>query len=434
MHSLAMLMIGLLAAVGHASPSALCDKASRQGWRITPEGALFPPWYLKPSIQLDTAAIDGMERFLAALTARNINLVVVLIPPPPLATEGAAAVFEQDALWTLSDMEASYYAMERWLESNGAVVVPVLGHARNMPLDQPFFFARDHHWTADGSRATARAVADVLRADARFGSVPHRTFATRKVQDLTLEAGGSAAQIVQKRCDLSFPDIQIPIFHTRPTSPLQLGLLDEAPPDPVVLLGSSYSLTKFNFSGFVQEFSELPVLNVAVSGGRVMGAPLTYFSSDDYAAAPPTWVVWEMATAVEALPNNGATPVMGAMDTYRELVPAVHGRCASPVLQGTAPLKPGVNHLFTAPSNGPMAGGHYLALDPSDATPGPLNVVTRFADGTIDRFKLGRYARVETLGAHFLELPVHQTAAIETVQVEATDAASGTLAYQLCAY
>ena len=104
------------------------------------------------------------------------------------------------------------------------------------------------------------------------------------------------------------------------------------------------------------------------------------------------------------------------------------------MLSGTVPLESGTIELLEGPEGGLAAGGQYLVLDPSDTTPGPLTVVTRFASGTTDRFVLGRYTRVETLGAYFLELPLHQNAAIARVQIEATAAASGTLTYQLCAY
>ena len=434
MSPLVLSLVGLLSTVSHAAQPELCDKAVRLGWRAGADGTLFQPWYLKPSMQLDPASIDGLERFIQAIRAQDITPVVVLLPTPALTSPTAQAAIGADADWSLVEMEASHQATLRWLRSNGAVVISALDVARAQQGEEPFFFLRDHHWTPEGSRATAQAVADVLRNHEQWSTVPHRTFATKTVKEIALEGGGSAGKSLQKRCGIELPDVTMPYYETRPTAPLQLGLLDEAPADPVVVLGSSYSMTKFNFSGFLQEYSELPVLNLAVSGGRVMGAPLQYFSSDDYASAPPTWVVWEMASTVEALPDNGATPAMNAIDTWRELVPAVHGRCESPVLEGTAPLAPGDQALLDGPASGPAAGGHYLVLDPSDQTPGPLTVVTQFSDGTTDRFVLGRYTRVESRGAHFLEMPLHQTARIDTVRIEATDAASGEVAYQLCAY
>lgn len=435
MRLLVLLAACMFARAAHAAAPEICEKAHRHGWRATEDGRIFPSWYLQPTPRLDLGAVEGLERFLDALTERGVTPVVVLIPPPPLAAPEAAATVDTEGLdWSLASATAGYHAMARWLESRGAVTVPVLEAALDPALDRGFFFMRDHHWTPAGSRAAARLVASTLRADPRWATQPHRTFATSKIQDATLAGGGSAAHGLKTRCGTTFPDVTLPVYRSKPTSPRQVGLLDDAPAYPVVLLGTSYSMMKFGFPGFLREFAELEVLEVPVNGGRVMGAPLTYFTSRDYADSPPVWVVWEMAVVAEALPDNGVVPAMADPDVYRELVPAVHGRCAAPVMSGSAPLGPGDNLVFAAGAAAPPAAGHYLVLETTDGTPGPLTVVTHFADGTDDRFAFGRYSRVESRESFFLEPPRHQSAGIESVFVEATDAASGEVRYQLCAY
>jgi hypothetical protein len=432
---LALALAGLVSADAAAAGPELCERAHREGWRASSEGHVFPPWFFEPHTRLEVGATDGLQRLFAALTTRGITPVLVVIPPAPLGLPDAVADLDTDGLdWSLPAATTRYRELVWWLEAQGAVAVPVLDLALDPARTEPFFLPLDHHWTPQGSRAAAQAVADAIRKDPKYASASTRRFEVVEAREIDLPFGGSSGKALHARCKTDLPTVSIPVFKSKALEPPQLGLLDDAPPIPVVVLGSSFSAPKFSFPSFVRAAADLEVLPVDVDGGRMTGAALTYFTSADFRDAPPMWVIWEMAIATEGLPDNGAAPFLWDPDVYRQLVPAVVGACDTPVHQGTAPLAPGTSPVFKAGAGPAVGAGQYLVLDLTDKTPGPLTVVTRFADGTEDRFGYGQYSRIDTPERFFMEFPQYRSSPVASIAIEAGEAASGEVQYRVCAY
>jgi hypothetical protein len=223
-------------------------------------------------------------------------------------------------------------------------------------------------------------------------------------------------------------------WKTRPESPPQLGLLGDAPPAPVVLAGTSYSEPRFNFAGFLSQETGLDVLPVSLSAGRALSSLLLYLRSPEYAAAPPRFLVWEFPFYSLRIPHHVEVPGISDHDIYRELIPAVHGACGAGAAAGSLAIGAGEHTLFAGSKSGFTAGSHYLHLQLGDTTPGPFTVVTTFADGTTERFDLGRYTRIEGNGRYFVAFDEASASPVRGVALELGDEASGQLAWQVCPY
>ena len=128
------------------------------------------------------------------------------------------------------------------------------------------------------------------------------------------------------------------------------------------------------------------------------------------------------------------TPFLGETKVFRQLVPAVTGDCEHPIREGTVPLSPGTNPLFSATPDPSIGAGHYLAFDSSEPITGPLTVVTRYANDTEDHFHYGQYTRVKMPDRYFMEFPLYRPEAVVSVSLNAGEGASGELRYRVCAY
>jgi alginate O-acetyltransferase complex protein AlgJ len=158
------------------------------------------------------------------------------------------------------------------------------------------FLRTDTHWTPDG----ARCAAERLAYDAAVAGLRAERPALYRTR---VEA------VAQHRGDLmSFlpldpwfarllpPADRLELRRTEPADPAAGGgLLDEAPRPEVVLVGTSYSANpRWNFTGALQESFGEDVANYAAEARGPFRPMLEYLDSDDFRAAPPRLVIWEM--------------------------------------------------------------------------------------------------------------------------------------------
>ena len=166
---------------------------------------------------------------------------------------------------------------------------------------QTMFLRTDTHWTPAGARcAAARIAAEARAAGLRAGTpVPYRT----SVESVAVHRGDLMTFLP---LDPWFERLLPPgdRLEQQRTEPVAAGtgpgsspgqdLLNEAPRPQVVLVGTSYSDPRWNFTGALQENLGEDVVNYAAPARGPFLPMLEYLDSADFASAPPRLVIWEV--------------------------------------------------------------------------------------------------------------------------------------------
>lgn len=218
------------------------------------------------------------------------------------------------------------------LRAKGIKTVDIRDWLLKAKADKLAFFNSDFHWSAYGADLGAQGIAELLKAQPAYADL-------EKIPYQTVETGEEVAfsgmrRILQKRCRERLPDPVTMTYETNATT-LDLGLGDsseggldlfgddKAGP-AIALVGTSFSDSPINnFPGFIQQHTALEVVNYAITGGNQYGAITSYLTSDEFQAAPPTFLIWENPV-YNNLAQYGDQPM-------RELIAAAGQTCKIPL-------------------------------------------------------------------------------------------------------
>ena len=300
----------------------------------------------------------------------------------------------------------NYDAYLRQLRSAGALVPDLTGLVDHPPA-QEYFFRRDHHWTSDGARATARVVADYLLQQSVYSRLENKQYLTE--DGITQYKDGTLNLAMGSLCGNDFGYQYVSGYRTVPAVNDVSALFDEQSEPEVVLLGTSNSATRdqenkqFNFDGFLKEYLSIDLLNYALPGAGEYGAMVEYLNSDSYSAnAAPKLILWE-------LPANYtlSDPLM-----YRQLIPAIAGQCTehNTVLskvqeRSNLQVAERIELLSNAGAQRSALGGYggYLDIRIGDGNVKDFYLIVYYDNGTRDKVWVRREAIV-TGGQYYLEL------------------------------
>ncbi|MDC0738702.1 hypothetical protein N6L24_10455 [Cognatishimia sp. SS12] len=342
--------------------------------------------------------VDQMGALSRALSAQGTTLLYVPVPTKSVAMPQYLP--ERAGLYgfDLNVATEVHTDILRRLAEAGVLAVDIRDAMRQVPADELAFFKSDFHWTTAGARAAAQAIAQQLRATPGYADA-------KKTQHETLPAGNEIAfsgmrRILQKRCRASLPQPQTPTFVTRAkaaalTAEGPLDLFGSASSGPeVALLGTSFSDSPINnFPGFLGQYSDLEVVNYAITGGNQFGAMLSYLTSEEFQQNRPRYLIWENPI-YNNLAQFGDQPM-------RALIAAAGQNCQLPlpVRRGATPREISVDLRQIA-----LDPAQTLFLD-SDGAPA-LGVTYRFAlaSGRMREKRISRSARLRRTGRFYMPL------------------------------
>jgi alginate biosynthesis protein AlgX len=266
-------------------------------WRILPGE---DNWLANTSLDFPTysnlaspAAMLELKRLERVLAGYGTKLMLVYIPARglvyPEKLNADATSFD-----VASERQHFTNAMQTVRAQN--VIVPDLTPLFKDDNTPSLFYEKDIHWSIEGAKMTASLVArslDKLGLSDTSSPEKYETTYNGVSRDVA-----NVEQAIAEICNFSFAPTYSPTYVTTevltPTKDSSMGLFDEVT-DDIVMLGTSFSaLSKFNFVGFVQQFSNAPVANYALSGGGLIGAWTNYLKSDDFHLQPPKLIVWEV--------------------------------------------------------------------------------------------------------------------------------------------
>lgn len=253
----------------------------KEGWLFTTEEFDRPKGFAD-NLKFNT---DFIAQTHDALAEKNVQLFVV---PIPSKTRLLKTKLERQKLPTYRN--TLYRDFISYLNKQNIRHLDLAFYVQN---PESFFLKTDTHWTAAGAELTAKHVARRV-FDLNLIENKGDTFATTLSQPQTYEGdlmrytvNGDAARYVGLNADT----IQIP--KTMSTTPND-DLFSDTQID-IALVGTSYSANKeWNFEGFLKQYINADLLNMADEGLGPFETMQNYLLSSTFKNTPPKLVVWEI--------------------------------------------------------------------------------------------------------------------------------------------
>lgn len=305
-------------------------------------------WLFRTSTDLldtfgpEEAFLPVLKRLSDSFKAKGVQLVVVY--PPSRALLHHRFLDDLNARTFNYELALTNYrqALDR-IRAQG-ILVPDYSQLINDARSENYYFKRDNHWTPAGAQVTAQLIADTLKSLNATSNIPMQKF-TNRVEGVYGREG--IIQMGWKTiCDQEFVKQFVPMYlHERVAASdvdeADALFSDDSTPQ-ISLVGTSFSDDlKFNFVGFLREYLNADVSNLAVRGGGLDGAMLQALNDPEFLKSPPKLLIWEFASYHS----------LNDRIFYRQALPLLNSSCEgkSLVLQDSIKLKPGTNTvLFNA--------------------------------------------------------------------------------------
>lgn len=237
-------------------------------------------------------SLQELMRLKTLLAGYGTQLMLVYPPARGIVypDELSSAVIGYQA----NAQQQHYLGALNTIRSQGITVADLsilLNHNDNSSL---VFEKKDTHWSLDGAKAAAKVVANEIEKLGLAKLDSQATFET--VYTGVKRDVGSIERAVSQICGFGITPSFLPAYSTveKLDQQSEFSLFDDVSKD-IVLLGSSFSaLPKYNFDGFIREYSNNDVVSYALSGGGIIGSWVNYLKSGDFLAAPPKLIIWEV--------------------------------------------------------------------------------------------------------------------------------------------
>jgi alginate biosynthesis protein AlgX len=372
-------------------------------------------------------AIDGRTQYYAqldqALKSKGVQLIV---SPLPSRTIVYPEVLDKNqplqSTYSTDVARENYKKSFQRLTDLGLHTTDLLSTAikqRQMDDSKNLYFARDYHWTSEGARLYAQAIArEVMKFEA-YISLKKEKFTNTYIRSENTES--RLAYLLQTVCGTKTPPEKINVFETTREGGNLLG--DDA--YPVVMIGSSYSAeAKYNFEGFLKEALSSNVLNVAVSGGGYNASLEAYLLSEAYSNEKPKFLIWEFAASM--------TP--WEQTSLREIVPSVYGDCTSgtAILENKTSLQEGPTSVLKNTSANVDASKDFVSINFADKTLLNFDLNLKFNDGKAETVKITRSNRIPNQGQFYLKLSDEFKGDLSEVSVIPASKAKGAVTAKIC--
>ena len=265
---------------------------------------------LKSNFEVSTE-VDMLWREIKDTFAEHgIALSVLAAPPRPMfASEQvlSQAGYSSDKIATEIAQPFSTYIAAL---NEAGLTAPDLSKLAQGPMDSPFYFQRDTHWTPFGA---AQAVAH-LSVAMQGGEVPDAldglTF------DQSYSEKGSLSAVVEKTCGTR-PAAEDVVATNYAKSGAAADLLGDAGAADVALVGTSFSdrykRDAYQVADALAFALDTQVDNFALTGGGLVGAMLSFIESGALVSGQYTRVVWESPYTAPLTNVHGLRQVLGAL-------------------------------------------------------------------------------------------------------------------------
>ncbi len=325
MTNLRTLALGLCAAAAFPPLAALADPASSfdcSAYEFSTalpsvegkDGVFFRTFAdLRLQHPMDQRTVILLGRLAKVLQENGTTLVYVAIPAKSQVMVDALPDHVKDYGFDPELAQMIYTDIITRLSNVGIVAPNVMTALQNVTGEERAFFGADFHWTSQGARAAADAIATSIKADPSYAELTPSRFESKPLGKQVAFSG--MRRSLQTFCVNALPSTETMAYKT---TPVESANGDAAALDifagsdaavPAVLVGTSFSDSSINnFAGFLTELSGLAIVNYAITGGNQYGALTSYLTSDEFKNQRPRFLIWENPI-YNNLAQNGSEPL-----------------------------------------------------------------------------------------------------------------------------
>ncbi|NBX65406.1 MAG: alginate O-acetyltransferase [Proteobacteria bacterium] len=395
------------AALDKAYCPALANEASYAKWLVNYKMLVRgkDDWLFRTTVASKTdfaveeKTIALLKQLQDRLKTKGTDFVILLPPTQGGAVNGEFLSEEAIKKYGFTPVLAkqNYTAAIASLKTAGINAVGVTDY----PEGKAFFYRRDHHWSPDGAKASAKKLAEFVKTLPAYASLPKTSFVTKEIGKEDYK--GAYVKAFMTVCKKRPPAEKAPKFKTEPAEQKsgEADLFGDNTEPPVVLVGTSNSAPTpnvSNFDGFLKEALSLDVENLAIAGAGVDSSLLSYLNSAQFKKAPAKILVWEVPGYYDL--NKVVGPVL------LQAIPAVAGDCKGKALAEVAVVdaKSGETELLNGLGAKNIADEkQFIRLEFSKAPKKPF-VVEYWSGNRRSMGKLARDARYPTPTDAFLQI------------------------------
>lgn len=241
----------------------------------------------QPALDEDLSAIADIRQ---RLRSDGVELMVVVLPAKARLYPERLGRYQLPA--AAQDRYAA--ALHRLEELEVHVVDPLRPLLQEKGSSQ-LFLRTDTHWTPEGARVVALAIADQVERTGQSGWLGSRDFGTSRQESETVRGDLTEFLPLGPFYDWVGPrDDRISIYRTESNTPSSNDLLAKVT-IPVTLVGTSYSEDeRWNFAGALREALGSDILNAARRGEGPFRPMFDYLDGEAYRSTRPDLIVWEI--------------------------------------------------------------------------------------------------------------------------------------------
>jgi alginate biosynthesis protein AlgX len=274
---------------------------------------------------------DKTKKYLVSLTqalkSKGSDLVIVF-PPARGLIHSDELLRQYKRKYDMEKPAALWDNYENSVAEMQRAGIAVVGIKKNEAIPD-YFYKRNHHWSASGSRLTAQKTAQLIKLLPSYQSLPKIKF--RTVNQEAKPYDSSFEKAFRKICGTKVPNEIAASYTTISDSSgaalNETSLFDDNSDPEVVLLGTSNSIdetSSANFEGFLKEALSADILNNAFIGGGIDTGIMSYLNSEHYKKGHGKVLIWEV-------PGHYDFNVMDDK-LFNQIIPAAYGSCSQNAL------------------------------------------------------------------------------------------------------
>jgi hypothetical protein len=367
------------------------------------DGWFFREGDMENMYELSDNALSAFVRINAALRSQNIHLM--LVPMLPRGIAGASfipngGVFS-DMFYDPAFSAQQFHAMVQSLREAGIDTVDITEIKDKNPNFEwnNYYLKRDIHWTPEGAKVVASAVAQRIRSVA--GDTPD------KAEFKTEKTGGvfpirfNMARALNEICQDKIPGESVTGYSTkRDVDSLDALLADDTSKrDLVHVVGTSFTDERmdFNFNGFLREALKHDVSGFSIAGGGLTQSIQGWTQNANGLKNKPQIVVWEYSDLQSAL--RSADYINDAV------VPAIVGDCDGERLLAEKKFDSAEAVQFDLPQISGKPADHYLAYEFSNKALVSFKLTYSYENSLTKSVSIQNPTRVSGLSKLYQALP-----------------------------
>ncbi len=397
------------------------------------DGWFFKDVDFKQNYLLAPETLSYLKRFNDALAAKGVQLVFMPLVSKSIMVYDKLTPEDIARLdYNYDEVAQSYKSFIQQL-SNADILVPDL----LTPIEKykgdmaDLIFKIDHHWTPEGAMQDAKVIAELIKQDPAYESLPKIETTYTKL-DEPLIVPSSMHVEASRLCTTPIPSESLNIYDFTTVTEKNADALfvDDASASQIVLVGTSFSsVNNFKFRDFLEHKTKLGVTNYSIPGGELYISLISYLSSPYFKDEKPQYLIWESPSKYNYNELHASS--------LRQIIPSVYGTCSgenllvetSLSLDETTTQKPlfdGLNDMKL------MGNDYYLNLTTDNLIFNKFTLNLEYDDGDGEWFNMDHSGRYKNHGDFYLELSEDIESNLSHITIENTSEVPTNLTVKIC--